>query len=229
MAKKKILVVEDEAPIRVMLRQVLTLAKFKVLEADSGKAAVLQLSEKKPDLILLDWMLPDTSGIELARRFRKEEYSADIPIIMLTARVEEEDRILGFEVGADDYVTKPFSPRELVARIKAVLRRSSPNKDNAVIEVGKIILDTDKHAVTIKNEIVDLGPTEYKLLTFFMLHPERVYSRSQIIDNVWSHGSFLDERTVDVHIRRLRKALNPYKCDIYIKTVRSSGYIFSPI
>ena len=227
MVEKKILVVEDELPFRKMLRQALERADYHVYEAGDAKDALSMIADESPDLILLDWMLPGMSGIELARRLKKESYSREIPIIMLTARVEEDDRIHGLEAGADDYVTKPFSPRELLARIKAVLRRTLPEGDDGVMIAGDITMDVNSHRVVVAGEKLEMGPTEFRLLHFFMSHIDRVYSRTQLLDRVWSQGSFLEERTVDVHIRRLRKVLEAYNCDHYVQTVRGSGYRFS--
>lgn len=227
MTGKKILLIEDEAAIREMTAMALERAGYGVIEAEDASQAERVLSDGVPDLILLDWMLPSTSGIELARRFRRDEYTREVPIIMLTARSEEDDRIRGLESGADDYVTKPFSPRELIARIKAVIRRSSPDQDEGLLEANGLVLDTMSHRVSANGAVLDMGPTEFRLLQFFMAHPERVYSRSQLLDMVWSRGSFVEERTVDVHIRRLRKALAAESFDSFIQTVRGAGYRFS--
>lgn len=227
MTGKKILLVEDEAAIREMTAMALERAGFDVIEAEDAPQAERLLSDGLPDLILLDWMLPGSSGIELARRFRRDEYTREVPIIMLTARSEEDDRIRGLDSGADDYVTKPFSPRELIARIKAVIRRASPEQDEGVLEVKGLVLDTHSHRVSANGNVLDMGPTEFRLLQFFMAHPERVYSRTQLLDMVWSRGSFVEERTVDVHIRRLRKALENDGFDGFIQTVRGAGYRFS--
>ena len=195
-------------------------------EAADAAGARRRIFEQRPDLLLLDWMLPDVSGVDLARRLRRETATSDLPIIMLTARGEEEDKIRGLEVGADDYVTKPFSPRELVARIRAVLRRVAPVEDD-VLEAGGLRLEQASHRVTCHGAPLEIGPTEYRLLRFFMSHPERVYSRDQLIDQVWGGTTYIEERTVDVHIRRLRKALEPHRCDGLIQTVRGAGYRFS--
>lgn len=227
MTGKKILLVEDEAAIREMTAMALERAGFAVVEAEDAQQAERVLSDGLPDLILLDWMLPGSSGIELARRFRRDEYTREVPIIMLTARSEEDDRIRGLDSGADDYVTKPFSPRELIARIKAVIRRTSPEQDEGVLEVKGLVLDTHSHRVSAHGNVLEMGPTEFRLLQFFMAHPERVYSRTQLLDMVWSRGSFVEERTVDVHIRRLRKALENDGFDGFIQTVRGAGYRFS--
>jgi len=228
MTGKKILLVEDEAAIREMTSMALDRAGFEVLEAEDAQQAERVLSDGLPDLILLDWMLPGTSGIELARRFRRDEYTREVPIIMLTARSEEDDRVRGLDSGADDYVTKPFSPRELIARIKAVIRRTSPDQDEGVLETKGLVLDTHSHRVSAHGNMLEIGPTEFRLLQFFMAHPERVYSRTQLLDMVWSRGSFVEERTVDVHIRRLRKVLENDGFDGFIQTVRGAGYRFSP-
>ena len=222
----RILVVEDEAAIREMVGFALTRAGFEVDEAADATEARGRIFEHRPDLLVLDWMLPDVSGVDLARRLRREEATSDLPIIMLTARGEEEDRIRGLEVGADDYVTKPFSPRELVARIRAVLRRVTVT-GHEVLEVDGLRLDQASHRVTSGGRVIEMGPTEYRLLQFFMGHPERVYSRDQLIDRVWGGTAYIEERTVDVHIRRLRKALEPYRHDRLIQTVRGAGYRFS--
>jgi two-component system phosphate regulon response regulator PhoB len=227
MTGKKILLIEDEAAIREMTAMALERAGYEVSEAEDASQAERVLSDGVPDLILLDWMLPGSSGIELARRLRREEYTREVPIIMLTARSEEDDRIRGLESGADDYVTKPFSPRELIARIKAVIRRSSPDQDEGVLEAKGLVLDSNSHRVTANDNVLEMGPTEFRLLQFFMAHPERVYSRTQLLDMVWSRGSFVEERTVDVHIRRLRKALAAEGFDNFIQTVRGAGYRFS--
>ncbi len=224
---KRVLIVEDEAAIREMVRFALTRAGFEVDEAADAAEAQTRVFERLPDLVLLDWMLPDISGIDLARRFKRDEATRELPIIMLTARGEEDDKIRGLEVGADDYVTKPFSPRELVARIRAVLRRiTSP--EHEVLEVNGLHLDQASHRITSHGKPVDLGPTEFRLLQFLMSHPERVYSRNQLIDRVWGGTAYIEERTVDVHVRRLRKALEPYQHDKFIQTVRGAGYRFSP-
>ena len=228
MTGEKILLVEDEPAIREMAVMALERAGFTLLEAADAAEAEAVLAEGLPDLILLDWMLPGTSGIELARRLRREEYTREVPIIMLTARTEEDDRVRGLEVGADDYVTKPFSTRELAARIKAVLRRAQAQDESGVIEVQGLRLETASHRVTANGERVELGPTEFRLLQFFMAHPERVYSRAQLLDMVWGRNAFVEERTVDVHIRRLRKALSTQGHDRLIQTVRGTGYRFSP-
>jgi len=225
MPANDILIVEDEPAIRAMIAMALERAEFAVREAGDVPAAERAVADRRPDLILLDWMLPGTSGIELARRLRRDEYTRDVPILMLTARAEEDDRVRGLDVGCDDYLTKPFSPRELVARIKALLRRSG--QDDATLVVGSLRLDTLAHRVFANNAPVELGPTEYRLLHFFMSHPERVYSRAQLLDMVWGRGAYVEERTVDVHIRRLRKALETHQCDHLVQTVRGAGYRFS--
>lgn len=227
MTATKILVVEDEDAIREMLGMVLEQAEFTVQAAADTRQAQSLMAESLPDLILLDWMLPGVSGVEWARRLKKDKEYGEIPIIMLTARGEEEDKIRGLELGADDYITKPFSPRELVARIKAVLRRSGKHAQSGYIELGGIALYANEHRVTIAESPVVLSPTEYRLLEFFLTHPDKVYSRSQLLDQVWGRNSFIEERTVDVHIRRLRKILEEHGREEMIQTVRGFGYRFS--
>lgn len=227
MSSKRILIVEDEAPIRDMVAFGLKRAGFTVLEADTGVAAHALIADSPPDLILMDWMLPDFSGVELTRRIKREEMTRDIPIIMLTARAEEQDKVTGLDSGADDYLTKPFSTRELHARINAVLRRSAGPEPAAVLQVKGLQIDTEGHRVLAHGSEIHLGPTEYKLLSFFMTHSDRVYSRGQLLDQVWGTNVYVEERTVDVHIRRLRKALEEFELDGYIQTVRSAGYRFS--
>lgn len=223
----RILIVEDEPAISEMIEVALTRANFDAVKSADAEEAMKLIGETLPDLVLLDWMLPGSSGIEFARRLKKEELTSHIPIIMLTAKGAESDKINGLDAGADDYITKPFSPRELIARIKAVLRRSSPQVENETIEIDNLVLDTASHRIMVNNESLELGPTEYRLLHFFMTHPERVYSRSQLLDRVWGSNVYVEERTVDVHIRRLRKALSPFGHNRYIQTVRSAGYRFS--
>lgn len=224
---KIILIVDDEAAIRDMLRAALERADFDCLEAENAQQAHGLAIDKNPDLILLDWMLPDTSGIELARRLKRDEVTSKIPIIMLTAKGEEDNKIQGLEVGADDYVTKPFSPRELVARLKAVLRRSSPEEEAGALQVNGLHLDPASHRVSINGQPLQIGPTEYRLLEFFLTHQERVYTRGQLLDQVWGANAYVEERTVDVHIRRLRKALAIDGHERYLQTVRGTGYRFS--
>lgn len=227
MANKTILIVDDESPIRDMLRVALEMAEYNCLEAADAQSAHGIIVDKKPDLVLLDWMLPGTSGIELARRLKRDEVTSDIPIIMLTAKGEEDNKVQGLEVGADDYITKPFSPRELVARLKAVLRRTETTVTADPIWVGELCLDPSSHRVTISGTAVQMGPTEYRLLEFFLTHQERVYTRNQLLDHVWGGNVYVEERTVDVHIRRLRKALTLGEHDRHVQTVRGAGYRFS--
>ena len=226
MPQKKVLIVEDELAIREMMKFAFQDSDFSLLEAEDAEQAQLLIIKERPDLILLDWMLPGMSGLELAQRLKKDEFSQEIPIIMLTARGEENDRIRGLDSGADDYVTKPFSPRELMARIKAVLRRVSPEKEG-ILEIGGIRIDSETHRISVSGSKLELGPTEYNLLHFFMTHPERVYNRSQLLDHVWGGDVYIEERTVDVHIRRLRKALAEHQSEHLIQTVRGAGYRFS--
>lgn len=225
---KRILIVEDEEPIRRMMRFSLERAGFQVDEAEDAKAARLAMAEQLPDLVLLDWMLPGTSGIDFARELKGDEATRELPIIMVTARVEEENRVRGLDLGCDDYVTKPFSPSELVARIRAVLRRTLPGGAEQRMEVEGLVVDGAGQRVSADGRAIELGPTEYRLLEFFVGHPERVYSREQLLDRVWGRNVFVEERTVDVHILRLRKALSPYGYDRFVQTVRGSGYRFSP-
>ena len=227
MTAKHILLVEDEAAIREMMRMALERAGYIVSEAGDASQAERLMSDTLPDLVLLDWMLPGMSGIELARRLRRDDYTRELPIIMLTARTEEDDRVRGLESGADDYITKPFSPRALIARIKAVLRRSGSEVDEGLLQVGGLHLDNLSHRVSANGHTLEMGPTEFRLLQFFMSHPERVYTRSQLLDHVWSRGTFIEERTVDVHIRRLRKVLESEGYDGLVQTVRGAGYRFS--
>lgn len=227
MNAKHILLVEDEQPIREMVVFALTNAGYEVYEAADARQAQICIAECLPDLILLDWMLPGISGIDYARRLKKDELTRELPIIMLTARAEEEDKVQGLESGTDDYVTKPFSPRELVARIRAVLRRGGPAGEDEILRANGLTLDLASHRVSTGEMLLEMGPTEYRLLEFFMSHPERVYSRGQLLDRVWGSNVYVEERTVDVHIRRLRKALEPHGFDALIQTVRGSGYRFS--
>jgi two-component system phosphate regulon response regulator PhoB len=227
MRGETILLVEDEAAIREMVCMALERDGFTVWQAGDGGEANRLLADGLPDLILLDWMLPGASGLEIARQLRRDEVTRKVPIIMLTARSEEEDCVRGLDSGVDDYVTKPFSPRELIARIKALLRRASPTGDDGTIDADGLVLDTHSHRVNADGRALEMGPTEFRLLQFFMTHPERVYSRTQLLDMVWSRGSFVEERTVDVHIRRLRKALEEGGYDRMVQTVRGAGYRFS--
>ena len=223
----KILVVEDEPAIQELLGFNVRQAGFQVLRAEDADSMWDQLRSHLPDLILLDWMLPNTSGPVLAKQLRADARTRDIPIIMLTARGEERDKVLGLESGADDYITKPFSPRELMARIRAVLRRHVTKMPDETVSAGGVELSPVSHRVTAQGEVVELGPTEFRLLHFFMTHAERVYSRTQLLDQVWGTQVFVEERTVDVHIRRLRAALESAGLDKLIQTVRGSGYRFS--
>jgi two-component system phosphate regulon response regulator PhoB len=226
MSNRSILIVDDESAIREVIAAALEMAGYRTLEASNAQDAHSLVVDQKPDLILLDWMMPNVSGVELARRLKRDPLTAEIPIIMLTAKGEEDHKITGLEAGADDYITKPFSPRELVARLKAVLRRSTPAGIDSPIEVNNLRLDPNSHRVTAHGEELTMGPTEFRLLQFFMSHPERAYTRSQLLDQVWGGNVYVDERTVDVHIRRLRKALGD-EFKSLIQTVRGTGYRFS--
>lgn len=222
-----ILIVEDEAPVREMLRFLLLQEAMEVQEAQDAAGARELLAEQRPDLLVLDWMLPGQSGIDFAKDLRKASYTRDIPIIMLTARAGEDDMIEGLDSGADDYLTKPFSPRELVARVRSLLRRLAPHQGDEKLQMDGLSLDPLSHRVSADGEEVALGPTEFRLLRFFMSRPERVYSRAQILDLVWGFQVYVEERTVDVHIRRLRKALSIKGYDRLVQTVRGAGYRFS--
>lgn len=222
-----ILIIEDEQAISEMLTFLLQQSGFDVKAASNIQDAQSMLVSPLPDLILLDWMLPGGSGIQLLRQIKRDKQTQAIPVMMLTAKNEESDRVQGLDIGADDYITKPFSPKELIARIKAVLRRVSPQVLADVIDLANLRLDTAAHRVFAGNTPITLGPTEFKLLHFFMSRPERVYSREQLLDHVWGDGVYVEDRTVDVHIRRLRRALEPTGHDKHIQTVRGSGYRFS--
>lgn len=222
-----ILVVEDEKPIREMICFGLRRGGYEVSEAEDVSTARSCVANRRPDLMVLDWMLPDMSGLEFTRLLKRDKDTKDLPVIMLTARADEHDKVAGLDSGADDYITKPFSPRELMARIAAVLRRAAPATTDDVIDVHGLKLDASSHRVTVGEQTVTLGPTEYRLLEFFMTHPERVYSRGQLLDRVWGGNVYVEERTVDVHIRRLRKALEGFKVDHLVQTVRGAGYRFS--
>jgi two-component system phosphate regulon response regulator PhoB len=230
--KQTILVVDDESSIRDMVQLSLELAGFRCLQAANAREAMGQILDCRPDLVLLDWMMPETSGYELLRRLRKDENCARLPVIMLTAKVEEGNRVQGLEGGADDYVSKPFSPRELIARIRALLRRTAPVEEQQPMELDGLRLDPLAHRVFADGRPVEMGPTEFRLLQFLMSHPDRAYSRAQLLDQVWGANVYIDERTVDVHVRRLRKALEPAAAGTkdfgeFIQTVRGTGYRFS--
>ncbi|NKB36151.1 MAG: phosphate regulon transcriptional regulatory protein PhoB [Gammaproteobacteria bacterium] len=225
--KGKILIVEDEAAIREMLGYSLMKSGYAFEEAADTNEADKLIAEELPDLILLDWMLPGMSGVDYARRLRGKPESKAIPIIMLTARGEEPDKIRALDMGADDYITKPFSTRELLARIRALMRRSSGEKKEGVVKVQGLTLDSDTYRVTANEQNIEISPTEFRLLHFFITHPERVYTRTQLLDQVWGQNVYVEERTVDVHIRRLRQTLAAHGYDKFIQTVRSVGYRFS--
>ena len=224
---KRILIVDDEPAIRDMVAFALRRGEYDPVHAGDARQAQNAIAERVPDLILLDWMLPGTSGLELARRWRREALTRDIPIIMLTARGEENDRVGGLEAGVDDYVVKPFSARELLARIRAVLRRNRAEDEDGNVTVGSLRIDGAAHRVYCNDAPVSIGPTEYRLLYFFMTHPDRVYSHSQLLDHVWGGSVYVEERTIDVHIRRLRKTLEPFAAQDMVQTVRGAGYRFS--
>ena len=225
----KILVVEDEPAVRDMIVFVLTQTEFQVQQAVDAAEARKNVAANPPDIILMDWMLPGTSGVDLTRELKQDRLTRDIPVVLLTARGEEDDKVRGLECGAEDYITKPFSPRELVARIKVILRRISPHVSEETVVAGILTLDPSTPRVTVDEDAVDLGPTEFRLLHFFLTHQEKVFSRSRLLDLVWGTNVFIEERTVDVHIRRLRKALEPHGVDGMIQTVRGAGYRFSEL
>jgi two-component system, OmpR family, phosphate regulon response regulator PhoB len=229
MVGKTVLIVDDESSIRDMLTMALELAEFRCLEADNIRDAHRIVVDERPDVVLLDWMLPGGSGIELLRRLKRDEGTSDIPVITITAKTTEDNIIQGLEVGADDYISKPFAPRELIARLKALLRRIGGSEQDGLIEIAGLTLDSNSMRISINGETAAIGPTEFKLLHFFMSHPERAYSREQLLDRVWGNNVYVEERTVDVHIRRLRKALQTPSgdCSRLIQTVRGTGYRFS--
>ena len=227
MPKHTILIVDDEDSIRDMLSIALDAAGYNVLQALNAQIAHSMVVDRNPDLILLDWMMPGTTGLELLRRLKRDEITEKIPVIMLTAKAQEANKLSGLDAGADDYIAKPFSPRELISRVKAVLRRIDRADSTSPIVVGELALDPLEHRVSIGGVFINIGPTEYRLLHFFLTHQERVYSRDQILDYVWGGNVYLDQRTVDVHIRRLRKAISVAGYDNYVQTVRVAGYRFS--
>jgi len=223
-----ILIVEDEPEIRELLNFSLTRAGFRVTEAGSGESALQQLFNQLPDLVIVDWMLPGMSGVDLAKRIRKDEVTSSLPLMMLTARNDEADVLKSFDTGIDDYMSKPFSPKELIARIKALMRRSGVPEDE-LIEASGIQIDLSSHRLIIQGQNVNIGPTEYRLLELLMRHPDRVFERDQLLDRIWGRSTYIEIRTVDVHILRLRKVLKPFGLDGTIQTVRSVGYRFTPI
>lgn len=227
MSKRKILIVEDEKPIRDMVYFALDGDGYEIIEAIDGRQAIEKLALDCPDLILMDWMLPDVSGLELVRQIKRDEVTSEVPVIMLTAKTEERDKIEGLDSGADDYITKPFSVKELSARIRAVLRRAEPNIEGNKLSYNNLVLDIDSHQVLIGGSQIEVGPTEFRLLNFFMRHPDKVYSRAQLLDYVWGRNKFVEERTVDVHILRLRKLLKPHNCHTMVQTIRGYGYRFA--
>jgi two-component system phosphate regulon response regulator PhoB len=227
MSKCTVLLVEDEDAIREMLVVILEQVGLQVIAVASAEEGQIALGDNLPDLILLDWMLPGISGVEWAKRIKKDESCKDLPIILLTARGEEEDKVSGLDCGADDYITKPFSPKELIARIKAVMRRSGKINESALIVAGDLILDTEQHRLSIADKALEVSPTEFRLMQFFMTHPDKVYSRTQLLDQVWGRSVYIEERTVDVHIRRLRKVLTEHERENLVQTVRGFGYRFS--
>lgn len=229
MAVFTILVVDDESAIRDMLRMALEMADYNVLEAENIHDAHRIIADERPDLMLLDWMLPGGNGIDLLRRLKRDELTRELPVIMLTARTTQDNMVQGLDVGADDYITKPFAPRELIARIKALLRRTPAGRDDGILRSAQLTLDASSHRVSLGDIPLSMGPTEFKLLHFFMSHPERAYSRTQLLDQVWGANVYIEERTVDVHIRRLRLALKTDALDYRnaVKTVRGMGYLFS--
>ncbi|MBP2279927.1 two-component system phosphate regulon response regulator PhoB [Psychrobacter sp. PL15] len=230
MQNEQILIVEDEPAIREMIVMTLEMAGFDCLQAVDIPEAHQQVVDHRPALILLDWMLPgDKSGVDFCRMLKKDALLSEIPVIMLTAKGEEDHKVQGLDAGADDYITKPFSTRELVSRIKAVLRRSSLLSTDKPIEVAGLSLDPKSQRVSAEGKVIDIGPTEYRLLAFFMSHPERAYTRTQLLDQVWGGNVYIEDRTIDVHIRRLRKLLQPYDCATLIQTVRGTGYRFSSL
>ena len=225
--RAKILIVDDESAIRQMVSLALSQSNYDCIEAADAAEAQAKILADMPDLILLDWMLPGLSGVEYSRRLRREKLTRDIPVIMLTARTEEHDKVAGLDSGADDYITKPFSTRELLSRIKALLRRTAPHAAQSQVEIGGLMLDPVTHRVSAHGQHLELGPTEFRLLQFFMTHPERVHSRERLLDSVWGSNVYVEERTVDVHIRRLRKILTATGHDRLVQTVRGAGYRFS--
>lgn len=229
MRTHRVLIVDDEFAIRDMLRMALEIAEYECLEADTISEAHRLIVDERPDIVLLDWMLPGGSGIELLRRIKRSEAIRDIPVVMLTAKAAEDNVIQGLDVGADDYVTKPFAPRELIARIRALLRRTAGSEESSVLEVKGLTLDQESRRIFLDGRPIEMGPTEFNLLQFFMSHPERAYTRGQLLDHVWGANVYVEERTVDVHIRRLRKALQTPDADYseLVQTVRGTGYRFS--
>ena len=229
MTTSTVLIVDDESAIRDMLRMALEIAEFRCIEAENIQEAFTLIVDERPDIILLDWMLPGGSGLELLRRMKRDDSTSDVPVIMITAKTAEDNIIQGLDVGADDYIVKPFAPRELIARVKALLRRSGGGREEARIQVEGLVLDGESRRIFIGEQAVDMGPTEFNLLHFFMSHPERAYTRGQLLDQVWGANVYVEERTVDVHIRRLRKALQTEDADYsnLIQTVRGTGYRFS--
>ena len=223
-----ILIVEDEKEIRELLVFTLVRDGYEVIEAETAEIALEKINNRLPDLILADWMLPGMDGIDLAKRLRRDELTADLPIVMLTARGEEADKLKSFAGGIDDYITKPFSPRELLARVKALLRRSGGPKNN-LIEASGICLDLNSYRITINGNEIHISPTEYKLLEVLMRNPDRAFERSQLLDRVWGRQVYVEERTVDVHMLRLRKILKPHGLDATLQTVRGIGYRFTSI
>lgn len=229
MSERKVLIVDDEFAIRDMLKMALEIADFRCLEAENIHDAYTLVVDERPDIVLLDWMLPGGSGLELLRRLKRNDTTRELPVIMLTAKSAEDNVIQGLDVGADDYLTKPFAPRELIARIKALLRRSSGGDAQERLQVAELVLEGESRRAYLGEHPLDMGPTEFNLLQFFMSHPERAYTRSQLLDHVWGANVYVEERTVDVHIRRLRKALQASGLDYsdLIQTVRGTGYRFS--
>lgn len=229
MPERTVLIVDDELAIRDMLRMALEIAEYRCIEAENIQQAYALVVDERPDIILLDWMLPGGSGLELLRRLKRDESTQEVPVIMLTAKTTEDNVIQGLDVGADDYITKPFAPRELIARIRALLRRAGAGDELGKMEVNGLVLDGESRRIFAGDTAVDMGPTEFNLLQFFMSHPERAYTRGQLLDQVWGANVYVEERTVDVHIRRLRKALQTDQADYsgLIQTVRGTGYRFS--